>query len=195
MRKSLAGLSRGEWLENRRSGIGGSDAPALVLPPDKFKWRRPRDVYNSKVYGSESEEKLEMRLGRYCEEFVAQEFTRVTGKRVQRYGYSIISDDNPFMTATIDRKLVGLNEGLECKTTCEYNLKRFNDKDYPYEYHVQCLHYLAVTGWDRWHLAVMIGNKNFRVYKVERDEEFIDYIISREREFWDIIKNKNERRL
>lgn len=194
-RKSLVGVTREQWLADRRLGIGGSDAPALVLPPDAYKWHRPRDVYANKVLGTESEDSLPMRFGRFAEEFVAEEFTAQTGLRVQRYGYTLTSDAHPFMRATIDRKVVGARIGVECKTTSAYNDRRFGDDNYPYEYYVQCQHYLAVTGWDAWYLAALVGNRVFRVYRVERNEDDIREIIDAESRFWNIITTHNEKEL
>ena len=38
------GMSRLDWLKARQRGIGGSDAAALILPPDVYKWHRPKDI-------------------------------------------------------------------------------------------------------------------------------------------------------
>ena len=63
---------------------------------------------------------------------------------------------------------------------------------FPPEYYVQIQHYLAVTGWDTWYLAALIGNKRFVWYTVPRNDEDIKEIMEREEAFWEIIVNKNE---
>ena len=44
---------------------------------------------------------------------------------------------------------------------------------------------MAVTGTDRWYLAVLIGNKVFKWFVVERDEDEIAALMSAEKAFWD----------
>ena len=41
-----AGMSRGQWLQARRRGIGGSDAPALM---GASPWATPLSVYADKM--------------------------------------------------------------------------------------------------------------------------------------------------
>lgn len=60
------------------------------------------------------------------------------------------------------------------------------------EWYIQMQHYMAVTGWDMWHLAVLIGNERFLWYDVPRDEDYIKLIIEEEERFWrQIEKNEN----
>ena len=117
---STKNMSRLDWLKARQNGIGGSDAPALVLPYDVYKWSRPKDVYESKVGEPDETSPLACRVGSYLEDFVARLFTEETGMTVHRYNRIIFSDEHPFMFANIDRKLYGNNIGLECKTTSDF---------------------------------------------------------------------------
>ncbi|MFI3201555.1 MAG: hypothetical protein R3Y54_08520 [Eubacteriales bacterium] len=50
---------------------------------------------------------------------------------------------------------------------------------------MQCQHYLAVTGYDVWYLAVLILGKEFQIHKIERDEELIENLITIEKKFWE----------
>src|SRR3972149_1138900 len=65
-------MTREEWLGERRQGIGGSDAAAvLVLNP----YMGPVAVYNDKIgIGSEVVETEAMKWGRKLEPFVADAF-------------------------------------------------------------------------------------------------------------------------
>lgn len=193
---STKNMSRLDWLKARQNGIGGSDAPAVVLPYDEYKWSRPKDVYASKVGEPDETSPLACRVGSYLEPFVAELFTEETGMTVHRYNRIIFSDEHPFMFANIDRKLYGNNIGLECKTTSDFMDKKFTDDEYPYQYYVQMQHYMAVTGWDMWYLAVLIGNRKFRWYEVPRNDEDIKDIIETESRFWnDVVVPRNEQEL
>lgn len=190
---STARMSHADWLAARQGGIGGSDAAALVLTPDVYKWHRPIDVYRSKVYEIEEDtENLPCRMGHYLEPFVADLFTEETGFRVHRWNRMMHSSEYPWALANIDRKLRGCNRGLEIKTCSAYRDSKFTDELFPPEYYVQIQHYLAVTGWNTWYLAALIGNKRFVWYKVPRNEDDICEIMAREEEFWSIIIRRDE---
>lgn len=68
----IGNLSRNEWLQLRKNGIGGSDAGAICgLNP----YASPLSVYMDKTGGLEEKEDNEaMRQGRDLEEYVARRF-------------------------------------------------------------------------------------------------------------------------
>lgn len=177
-----------EWLEFRRHGIGGSDAAAIAgLNP----WRSPAEVYLEKVGeidGPEDNEK--MYWGRVLEQLVAEEFNIRTGKKVRRRNAILRHSEYPFMLANVDRLVVGEKAGLECKTASEYAKDQWDSENVPDMYYLQCQHYLAVTGYDRWYLAVLIGGNKFKYYTIDRDEEVIEYLIKIEADFWELVKNE-----
>ena len=79
---NTADMSREEWLEWRRRGIGGSDAAAVA---GLNRWRSPMQVWLEKtgqIEGSGDNEA--MYWGRILEDIIADEFSRRTGKRVRR---------------------------------------------------------------------------------------------------------------
>jgi predicted phage-related endonuclease len=50
------------------------------------------------------------------------------------------------------------------------------------------MHYLAVTGKQRWYLAVLIGNREFKWFTIERDEDEIKALMDAEAAFWEQVK-------
>jgi hypothetical protein len=58
------------------------------------------------------------------------------------------------------------------------------------EWYCQVQHYLAVTGWEMWHLAVLIGNRRFLWYDVPRDQAWIDEMVRQEAEFWKHVERR-----
>ena len=185
---STESMGRGEWLEERRKGIGGSDAAAIIgLNP----WATPYTVYLDKLgLLSEKEETEAMRQGRDLEDYVAKRFTEETGKKVQRCKYMIQNPAYPFALADIDRRVVGEDAGLECKTTSALDIRQFHGVDFPEKYYAQCVHYLAVTGAKRWHLAVLVFGKGFFVYTLDRDEAEIAALMATESAFWEKVQNQ-----
>ena len=56
---------------------------------------------------------------------------------------------------------------------------------YPPAYYVQCVHYLAVTGYERWYLAIMVLGRGFYIFTIERDQAEIDALMEQEKAFWE----------
>lgn len=176
-------MPREEWLRYRRMGIGGSDAGAIVgLNP----YVTPYSLWADKTGRLPDREDNEaMRQGRDLEEYVAQRFEEASGKKVRRRNAMFQHNELDFAVANIDREVVGERAGLECKTTSVMNLRKFRNGEFPDQYYTQCVHYLAVTGWDRWYLAVLILNQGFYIYEIERDEDEISALMTAEKEFWE----------
>ena len=181
------------WLRERQKGIGGSDAPHLILSPEIWKYADPEKIWRSKVEPIVSADRpsLAAEVGTELEDFVARKFSEATGLKVRRDSKHFVHPEHPFMVGNIDRKILYQPAGLECKTTSAYRDKLFTEDSFPLEYFVQIQHYLAVTGWDCWYLAALIGNHRFVHYKVERDEVFIrDVLIPTEVRFWEAVVSR-----
>lgn len=178
--------SHDEWLELRSHYIGGSDAAAVV---GLNAYASPFSLWaekTGKVPGFAGN--LATEVGTYLEEFVAQKFAQETGKKVRKCNGSFLNSQYPFAIANIDREIVGEDAGLEIKTTDTLNLKKFKGGEYPANYYCQCVHYMAITGKKRWYLAVLIGNKEFKWFTIERDEAEITALMTAERDFWELVK-------
>ena len=174
-----------EWLALRHKYIGGSDAAAVV---GLNAYVSPYTLWAEKTGRLPGfEGNLATEVGTYLEEFVAQKFAQETGKRVRKSNQSWFNDQYPWAIANIDREIVGEDAGLEIKTTSEMNLTKFKGGEYPANYYVQIVHYLAVTGKQRWYLAVLIGNREFKWFTIERDEDEINALMEAEREFKELV--------
>lgn len=179
--------SHEEWLKLRSQYIGGSDAAAVV---GLNAYASPYSLWAEKtgrVPGFSGN--LATEVGTYLEEFVAQKFAQETGKKVRKCNQSFLNSEYPFAIANIDREIVGEDAGLEIKTTDSLNLKKFKGGEYPANYYCQMVHYLAVTGKKRWYLAVLIGNREFKLFVLDRDEAEIEALMSAEEEFWRLVRN------
>ena len=165
-------MDRKTWLEARKQGLGGSDV-AAIAGLSKWKSQVQEDVQSEAAY-----------FGNVLEEVVAQEFAKRTGLKVQRRNAILQHPAYPWMLANVDRLIVGERIGLECKTVSEYLKKEWEGEEIPVAYLLQCQHYMAVTGYEAWWIAVLIGGNTFVYKKIERDEDIIQYLINMERDFW-----------
>lgn len=176
-----------EWLKLRSQYIGGSDAAAVV---GMNAFSSPYSLWAEKTGKTPGfSGNLATEVGTYLEEFVAQKFAEETGKKVRKCNYSFLNSQYPFAIANIDREIVGEDAGLEIKTTDTLNLKKFKNGEYPANYYCQCVHYMAVTSKKKWYLAVLIGNKEFKWFTIERDEAEIAALMGAEKDFWECVKN------
>ena len=187
---STLDMSREDWLEHRRHSIGGSDAATIVgLNP----WSSRYELWADKLGKIPPKEENEaMRIGHDLEEYVAKRFCEATGKKVRREN-SILRDPKlPFAHANVDRLIVGEKAGLECKTTSVLNLGRYKGGEYPPNYYVQCQHYMMVTGYDTWYLAVLVLSGAFLWFKIKRNDEDIEALMQAEKNFWELVENRQE---
>lgn len=181
-------MSHDDWLAERRKAIGGSDASSIIgLNP----WSSPYTVWADKLGKLPPKEDNEaMRQGRDLEAYVAQRFTEQTGKKVRRENAILHNHRFPYAHANVDRMVVGEDAGLECKTTSALNMKSFKNGSYPDNYYVQCVHYMMVTGCQKWYLAVLVLNRDFMVFEIDRDEDEIKALAKSEEEFWKYVEAK-----
>lgn len=180
-------MTREEWLQLRKQGIGGSDAGAVCgLNP----YTSAMDVFLEKTKKEPSEEKDNeaMRESRDLEDYVAKRFCEETGYKVRRSNVTYVHEQYPFMLADVDRLLVGKEQGfvgLECKTASPYHAERWKDGKIPAHYLTQCYHYMAVLNAKAWYIAVLIYGKEFKYIRIDRKEEVIQNLIQIEKDFWE----------
>lgn len=175
-------MTHDEWLSERKRGIGGSDAGAILgLNPYKSAF----EVFADKIGLTEPKPDNEaMRQGRDLEEYVAQRFSEQTGKKVHKVNSILYNSEYPFAFANIDRAVQGEKAGLECKTAKCLSMKRYKNGDYPEEYYCQCMHYMMVTGYSKWYLAVLIYGTELKIFEIARDKEEISALYEAEYQFW-----------
>lgn len=181
---STVGMDRQEWLNWRVGGVGGSDA-GIILGLNKYKtafelWLEktgqvvPEEINNDAIH-----------FGNVLEDIVAKEFSERTGKKVRRRNQMLQHDEYEFMTANLDREVVGEKALLECKTANAFLAKEWENDEIPATYLIQCQHYLAVTGYEKAYIACLIGGQRFVWKEINRDEELINIIIQAEKDFWE----------
>ncbi|MEA4920645.1 MAG: YqaJ viral recombinase family protein [Clostridiaceae bacterium] len=183
---STKNMSREDWLALRRHTIGGSDAAAII---GLNAWASPYSVWADKTGRLPDKPDNEaMRQGRDLEDYVARRWMEESGKKVNRVNRMLYNDLYPYAHADIDRAVLGEYAGLECKTTSSLDVKQFKGGEFPEKYYAQCVHYLAVTGWDRWYLAVLVLGRGFYTFVLERDQDEIDALMAAEGGFWQHVK-------
>ncbi len=186
---STKNLSREQWLQIRKQGIGGSDAAAVC---GLSRWKSPVDLWLDKTGELDPEPSGEAAYwGTLMEPIVRQEFSRRTGLHVEEHPYVMQHPEHPFMLSNIDGLIEDPKRGLgvfEAKTANAFARPDW-ESGLPDEYALQVQHYLGVTGLSFAWVAVLIGGNTFETRLVERNEPLIRDLIVLEKHFWDGVLN------
>lgn len=181
-------------LEERRTGVGGSDAATILgINPFTTAYELYLDKRGELVNPDADGYLAESRYwGSVLEQPVCDRYAEETGFKIQKANLLIRSKEHPFMIANIDRKVVGEDRriGFEAKTAARGDgWGPSGGSEIPPYIMCQVQHYLAVTGYDCWDLGVLIGNRDYRSYRINPIESIIEQLVEAEQEFWDRVEN------
>lgn len=193
-------MTKEQWLEERKKGIGGSDAAVIVnqnpyknniqLWEEKTERRDAKDISDNPYvkYGTEMES-------------ILRESFKIKNPNfeVKHEEYSIIRHpEYPFLFASLDGQLINKETGeigvLEIKTKRFHaNKQKENWKDgIPQHYYLQVLHYMNVTGATYAKLFAELYYANdyqvTKTYDIDANDEQtkidMKYLLQEEIKFW-----------
>ena len=195
-----------EWLEQRKCGIGGSDA-GTVLGVNKYKSNV--ELWLEKTGQSEPEDisdKPAVKFGKFAEQHLRELFKQdFPDYKVDYHEFWMYQNDKyPFIYATLDGELTapdGSKGILEIKTTTIQNKSQWDEWEdkIPDSYYAQVLHQLVATGWNFAILKAYIRyykdgelRVSIRHYRIDRKdkEAEMQYLIEHESKFWACVKSK-----
>jgi len=199
-------LSREEWLQARKKGIGGSDIACLVgQNPYKTAFELWHDKMSTEQKEFDEDSKERMYWGIEFENLVAQRYAKDKDVKVQRINTMMQHKDVPIALANIDRaivkpgsrvrwcdkthQLIGADKLLEIKTAHALSINsddwgEENTDEVPINYWYQCMWYMGITGVHTCDLAVLFGGQRFKVYTIEYDDEIFNALLKRAKEWW-----------
>lgn len=187
--------TREEWLAARNSGLGASDVPAaLGLSP----WKSPFQLWAEKTGLAEEPDLADnefIEFGLRLEPVVAEAFADRTGRDIKLFPpfYVCQHPEYAFLRCTPDaEERDGHDWGiLQIKTANEFKKADWEDEP-PLPYQVQLQSELAVTGKKWGTLAVLIGGNKLRWFDQEINQELIDVMIPRLRDFWEMVEKRKQ---
>lgn len=182
-----------EWLTERRRGICGSDA-SIILGVNPY--TSILGLWEDKTNRVPVEEKENdyTYFGHVMEPVIKREFMKRTGLKVRVKNYILQSEEYPWMLADVDgivKEADGTFALFEAKTASEYKKDIWKEK-IPDEYYAQVQHYLCVTGFGKAYVCAMVGGNAYFCHEVERNEEYIQMLVKREKEFWRCVVTDTE---
>lgn len=187
-----------QWIENRKNSIGASDCAVVMgFSP----WKSAIELHYEKtgeIPVEDISDKDAIKMGIKLEPIVADLFLeKQHGYSIRLYGADtptvLVSPKYDWMTCSPDAIITyksGEVMGVEFKTTSEYNKNDWADGNVPFHYELQCQHSMAVTGYDKWIIACLIGGRTYVEQTIERDDDLIRLIISTEESFWNGVQTK-----
>ena len=190
---STDGMSREDWLEHRRQGIGGSDIAAIV----GFNKRSSAiDVWMQKLGMKEDEEENEfMEWGNRIEPVIATKFQEEHPEfKVIRRNAILQHPTIPYAFANLDRLVQRKGDSqwgiLEIKNVSGWKVKDWTDDAVPLAYQMQVQWYLAVTGLQFAYISPLIGGNLWKEVPIERDEEIITMLLAEAENFWGYVQHR-----
>jgi putative phage-type endonuclease len=190
----MSASTREQWLFERRTGIGGSDA-ATVMGCNPYKSLYALFAEKSGLAPEDEAESEAAEWGKRLEAAIAAKYADVTGRQVNLYGSTVPTimrhPRRAYMLGSIDADVACADfDGagiLEIKTTGVHRADDWEEAA-PLAYQVQLQHYFAVTG-RRWgSFAVLIGGQKFKWYDVQRNDKFIATLEERCAWFWGLVE-------
>jgi len=172
---------------DRNAGLGASDAAAAV---GLSKWKSPYELWLEKT-GQASDEvdpdALPIVMGNALEPVVLAHFTKRTGLTVSRRQEQVVDPTWPTRWVTLDG--VASDGGLiEAKSAGFADPAEWGDEHeddaVPMQYYLQGQHGLACTGAEFTYMPLIVLNRQFRLYRIRRDNDVIAQLTEHERLFW-----------
>lgn len=174
------------WRDFRATGLGGSDIAAIMgISP----FRTALDVWLEKT-GRQAPQDISnveaVYWGTVNEAAVADRWARDHPECVVRRLNATLVGRPDWMRANLDRLVVegGRPSVLEIKTASAFKADEWAGGP-PSFYLSQVTWYLAITGWDMAHVAVLIGGNDYREFDVPRDEEDVRAVTEAATDFWE----------
>lgn len=178
---------------DRTKFLGGSDASVVLgINP----WRTPLDLWRDKTQPAmpENADPGRQRVldrGKRMEPYVVDLLAAETGMAILARNERYIDPEHAFLAAEIDAEalLSERNErvNVEIKTVSPFKARDWGElggDEIPVYYTAQAQHGLMITGRALCVFGVLIGGDDFRIYRVQRDDEIIAALRRREVDFW-----------
>lgn len=180
--------ARAEWLRERQSGIGASEAAAVLgCSP----WKTPLHVYAEKVGLATDSDSTPKAIGRFLESGVADLYAHVTGRKPLIPAVAIHRHPHaPWLFCTPDRFVVDATDSsllipLEIKTSTTWEgWGETGTSDIPTHYAIQVHHQMMVLGVPRAEVAVLIAGCDLRTYTLHASLDLGTDLFERLTHFW-----------
>ena len=178
-----------DWYNQRRQGIGGSDAAAVL---GYSRWHSAYDVWRSKIDDTVTDADNEStRRGSRREPELIQEYSNVTGKQVYSTPH-LIHPDYPYVCANLDG-IIPNERVIEAKTARRSDgWGEPETEDIPIDYYLQTQHYMLIAAAlglipeqdPLCDIFVSIAGEAIRIYTIKGNKELWAAMLGYYARFW-----------
>ncbi len=188
-------LTRGEWLDARKTHIGGSDVAQIL---GQSPYGGPLSVYNAKVLGESQSDSDWLKFGRSVEGAIADMYATKTGRKVEDCGATSFCyhPEYDWLAATLDRIVHSRHEAvepapLELKHVSTFEKPADWAESPPLHYQIQLQTQIACYGSDWGSLAGMFPGYQLAYKDIDRDDGFLNAAMPVLKEFWQRVSEKD----
>jgi len=171
-----------EWHAFRRCHIGASDAP-VIMGVNKYK--SLEKLWNEKVNGIQEVENGYMARGKILENEALAYFEN----QMSSFWFPevVLHEEYDWCSASLDGLEINHTAFVEIKCPGEKNHSLAKEGKVPEQYYPQIQHQFACTGLNTGFYFSYDGYEGC-VVEVERNDKYIQEMLEREFEFWNLIK-------
>ena len=206
--ENIEAITEEQWLNNRKTGIGGSDA-GTIMGESHF-MTRSELLYQKR--GSKIKEIITAKkqfmfdFGHAAEPALLSYYSAKTENEIFVDRRQVRHSIYPFMLADSDGFAIDKDTGetilLECKTS-DYN-NRYGWKSGVFGYDAkignlaylwQARHYMSVWNVNRCDIIIAFGNNadDICIVTINRDLDQEKFLIEEEAKFWQLVKSKDDK--
>lgn len=175
-----------EWREWRHNGIGASDAP-IIMGENPFK-SLAQLLTEKRGPTPNARQNSAMALGTKLEPEARRRYIVKTGKDVRPV--CLQSTRYEWLRASLDGFAVNHDAAVEIKCGESVYRKTSRSRSVPQHYYGQLQHLLAVTGLDTLDFWCYWPGSRELLVPVKRDANYIERLMKRELDFWNLVKRK-----
>ncbi len=181
-------MTREQWLEARKQGIGGSDCAAIL---GLSRYKTALDVYGDKIGLHSRYKQTEYQdMGHELESAILRIYEKRTGRKLRTYTESpeVFTDELvSIMLFSPDADVGEFEKIVDAKNVGYQNRDEWGREgtdDVPPDYLIQGVHGCGVMQCQTCDFAVLIGGNDFRIYTVKKNVDFELFIHEECRRFW-----------
>ena len=174
-------------IAERRQGIGGSDAGAIVAGGEE--WLKLWKIKTGRAKAEDLSNILAVVMGQFTEPLNCHWYEKQTGRKVTRRGERVQHPTIPYIVANLDGESTTAS-AERCYLDFKH-LGRSGDQA-TIRYTAQGTHCSSIIGAEWWAISCFIGSSKWELTEQEADPFFQAEYLERCREFWSYVESDRE---
>ena len=181
---------RHDWLEQRRHGIGSSDASIIM---GLSAWESPYALWEQKTGRAPLDPPVdhateELReWGNRLEPIIREAVSDKLGLNIVKTDDAWANTEHPWLRANLDGIVHGQETVFEFKNTSAFNRALWDDQ-IPDHAEIQVHHTGLVCGWRDAVVAGLIGGNHLSIHHITLNENILEMMLAAEQKFWHCVE-------